>query len=120
MSRKIMKALSGLLVLVLCLAAVPAAFAAEPTCQVSVTVELEGTLPDPAETLSVVMQADDASYPMPAGAENGVYTMSVTDAGTYTFPAISYSQAGLYTYSIWQEAGTDASCAYDEAVYYLS
>ncbi|MCC8358159.1 MAG: LPXTG cell wall anchor domain-containing protein [Oscillospiraceae bacterium] len=121
MSRKIMKVFSSLLALALCLAAVPAAFAADdPVCVLDVTVALEGTLPEPAETLSVVMQADDASYPMPAGAVDGTYTMSVSGAGTYSFPTITYSRVGVYTYTIWQEPGTDATCTYDDTVYTLT
>ena len=96
------------------------AYAAElPGVSVPVTISLSGTLPYPAEDFTVVLKADDADYPMPNGTVNGVYSMTITGEGTENFPTITYSRVGVYTYTVYQVAGTNKKCTYDDTVYTL-
>ena len=96
------------------------AYAAElPGVSVPVTISLSGTLPYPAEDFTVVLKADDADYPMPNGTVNGVYSMTITGEGTENFPTITYSRVGVYTYTVYQVAGTNRKCTYDDTVYTL-
>lgn len=99
--------------------ALPAYAEELPGVSVPVTITLSGTLPNPAEGFNVVLKADDADYPMPEGAADGTYTMTVTGEGTESFPSIPYSRVGVYTYKVYQEAGTNEKCTYDDTVYTL-
>lgn len=97
------------------------AFAEEnPGVSIPVTVSLSGTLPKPAEDFTVNLRADDASYPMPEGAEGDVYTMTITGEDTKNFPVISYDRVGVYTYTIYQTAGSNKKCTYDDTEYLLT
>ena len=98
---------------------VPAFAAENPGVSVPVTISLSGTLPRPAEDYTIVLRADNASYPMPEGADGGVYTMTITGADTKSFPTITYDQVGIYTYTIYQTAGDSSKCTYDDSVYTL-
>ena len=84
------------------------------------TVSLSGQLPKPAENYTIKLRADDPSYPMPAGTVNGVYEMKITGAATQNFPTITYDRVGIYTYTVWQEAGSNKKCTYDETMYFLT
>lgn len=96
-------------------------YAAElPGVSVPVTIYLSGTLPYPAEDFTVVLKADDAEYPMPNGTVNGVYSMTITGEGAESFPAITYDRVGIYTYTVYQVAGTNKKCTYDDTVYALT
>lgn len=96
------------------------AYAAElPAVSVPVTISLSGTLPYPAEKFKVVLKADKAEYPMPKGTVNGVCSMTITGADQENFPAITYDQVGVYTYTIYQVAGSNKKCKYDDTVYSL-
>lgn len=115
-----MRALVGTIMAVMCLLPV-AAFAAEvPQVSIPVTVSLSGTLPTPAEAFGVKLEADDKSFPMPEGAQDGVFTMAITGADTMQFPAISYAELGVYTYTVSQIAGSNKKCTYDDTVYSLT
>ena len=98
---------------------VPALAAENPGVSIPVTVSLSGTLPSPAEDFTVKLRADNASYPMPVGAAGDVYTMTITGADTKSFPAIIYDRVGIYTYTVYQAAGSNSKCTYDGAVYKL-
>lgn len=120
--KKRMKVILGMIVAVVCsLTMAMPAFAAEaPEISVPVTISLTGTLPETAEEFAVELKADDSAYPMPEGAVDGVYTMTIAGADTKNIPAISYSRVGLYTYTICQKAGSSETCTYDDAVYSLT
>lgn len=110
------------LLVVALFAAMPAgtAFSAElPAVSVPVEIKLSGTLPEPAEDFIVKLAAADPSCPMPDGAAEGVYSMTVTGAASVTFPAITYDRVGIYNYTVYQEPGANAKCAYDATVYDL-
>lgn len=97
------------------------AFAAEnPGVSIPVTVSLSGTLPKPAEDFTIKLRADDASYPMPEGTVGEDYTMTITGADTKDLPTITYSAVGIYTYTIYQVAGSNEKCTYDDTVYVLA
>ncbi|HZK25767.1 MAG TPA: FctA domain-containing protein, partial [Oscillospiraceae bacterium] len=51
---------------------------------------------------------------------DGVYTVSVTGAGSTSFPAISYDRVGSYTYTLYQEPGENDKAVYDDTVYLLT
>ena len=114
--------MAALLILLICgVTMVQPAIAAEPPAvTIPVTISLSGTLPSTAEDFVIMLKADDASYPMPAGAENGTYSMTINGAASRSFPAITYDRVGVYTYTIWQAAGTNPKCTYDDTVYELT
>ncbi len=99
---------------------VPAFAAEDPSVSIPVTITLSGTKPNPAENYTIKLAADDPSYPMPEGAKNGVYTMTITGAATKNLPTITYDQVGIYTYKISQVAGSNKKCTYDKSVYTLT
>lgn len=90
-----------------------------PEVSLPVSVSLSGTLPNPTENFSVVLKSSDMSYPMPEGAEGGVYTMTITGEDRESIPAIVYSRVGLYTYTVYQVPGSNERCSYDDVVYNL-
>ena len=105
---------------VCCITTALPAYAAElPGVSVPVTISLSGTLPYPAEDYTVVLKAEDAAYPMPSGTISGAYTVTITGKGTKNFPVISYDRVGVYTYRIYQVAGTNKKCTYDDTVFTL-
>ena len=87
-------------------------------CVIDVSVLLYGTLPDPAENLVVILEAEEESYPMPEGSVDGRYAI-VTNGETHTRIRIEYTSVGTYTYTIYQLPGTDEDCEYDRTVYTL-
>lgn len=122
MKKKVTSIFRVLLMTVLCtmLTAQTVSAAELPSVTVPVEISLSGTLPSTPEEFVVKLVADDASYPMPEGAKDGVYTMIMTGAGTKNFPAIVYDKLGVYTYKIYQEPGSNEKCTYDTAKYELT
>lgn len=91
-----------------------------PEVSVPVTVSLSGTLPEQEESFTINLKADRADIPMPQESKNGVYTMIVKGAGTQKFPAIHYDRVGVYTYTIYQTAGIQQACNYDQTLYRMT
>ena len=120
---KILKRLArGLCVAVLCAAMMgTVAFAAyEPvTATIPVEVKLSGTLPETPDTFQIEMKADDAAYPMPEGAVDGVYTLHMEGAGT-TALNIVYDKLGIYSYTVRQLPLGNDDCYQDEGVYHIT
>ncbi len=87
---------------------------------IPVTVSASGTLPETAEDFTIKLKADDASNPMPDGADGDEYTMTITGSATKNLPAITYDELGVYTYTIYQVAGNNKKCTYDDKVYSLT
>ena len=96
------------------------ALAADAQVEITAGVTLSGTLPDPAEEFTLQLRADQEAYPMPEGAKEGVYTLTVTGQAEKAFPAISYDRVGVYTYTISQLPGTNQKCTYDDREYALT
>lgn len=116
-----MNSILGMVMAVMCMMmAVPVTAAENPGVSIPVTVSLSGTQPELPEDFNIKWKADDDSYPMPEGAEGDVYTMLITGAGTKSFPMITYDRVGIYTYTIYQEAGNNKKCTYDDTVYTLT
>ena len=88
--------------------------------EVPVQIVLTGTQPEEAEDFAVVLQAENASNPMPQGSADGVCTLTVSGEASASFPVIRFSRVGVYNYIIRQTAGADADCTYDDAVYHLT
>ena len=123
MKKRLSSAIILLLIMLLCsvLLAEPSFAAEMADGALPVTVKLEGAvLPDPEETYLIRLKADNPAYPMPAGSVNGVYSLLITGAATAGFPAISYSLVGIYTYTLYQEAGDNERASYDDTVYLLT
>lgn len=81
-----------------------------------VSIRTAGADPEPNAAYTLCLQAvDDA--PMPDGAQNGQYSVTVQGAGDYTFPQITYTAPGIYYYQISHVAGADTRCTYDATVY---
>lgn len=99
MMKKLIKALMVIMLPFMCNITV----FAEETPSIPVEVTLEGTLSDPAEDFVVKMEAEDASYPMPEGTEDGVYTLTINGAGKASIPSITFDKVGIYTYKVYQE-----------------
>lgn len=96
-----------------------AASAAEtPAIKIPVTINITSSY-KPVEDYVVVMNAEDESFPMPEGSENGTYSLKITGAATGTIGEIVYPKVGIYRYQIHQEAGTNSRGAYDKKVYNL-
>lgn len=112
----------GTVLSVICMmtVSVPAFAAENPGVTIPVSVSLSGTLPKPAEDFTIKLKADDVSYPMPEGSAGDVYTMTITGADAKNLPTISYSRVGVYTYTIYQTAGNNKECTYDNTVYTLT
>lgn len=120
--KRLMSTVLGILMAVMCMMGMTLpAFAAEnPGISIPVTVSLSGTLPKPAEDFTIKLRADNASYPMPEGAVGDIYTMTITGEDTKNLPTISYSRVGVYTYTVYQVAGSNKKCTYDDTVYTLT
>lgn len=115
------KILMMLLILTMFLMVFPTSIFAEetPSVEVPVTVRVDGTAPEDSEIYTVVFEADNPDYPMPAASEDGVYNLTITGEDTVAFPEIKFSQRGIYTYTIYQSPGTNELASYDETMYNL-
>lgn len=120
--KKIMRgSLLAMLILAMCLTLMCPVFAADAiTVEMPVTVTNSGYELEEPETYKIVLKADDASFPMPKGSENGEYTLEVTGPGEAAFPAITYAKHGTYTYTAWQVAGENELGTYDDAKFNIT
>ena len=80
---------------------------------------MEGAAPSVPEEFVVQMEAEDPSYPMPEGSVDGIFEMVISGNSFMSFPSMSYTEPGIYTYTIEQIAGLNPLCAYDPSVYHL-
>lgn len=122
MTNKMKRFFTAVMVLVLSISMfiIPAQAADySPTVEIPVSVALSGTLPTTAETFYIELKADNAAYPMPQGAANGVYTLPLSGAASGKL-AIEYSRLGVYTYTISQKKGGNSNCFYDGSVYEMT
>lgn len=102
------------------LGAAPSVLAAGlPSVAIPVKVEVEGAAPSVPEEFVVQMEAEDPSYPMPEGSVDGIFEMVISGNSFMSFPSMSYTEPGIYTYTIEQIAGLNPLCAYDPSVYHL-
>ena len=88
------------------LGAAPSVLAAGlPSVAIPVKVEVEGAAPSVPEEFVVQMEAEDPSYPMPEGSVDGIFEMVISGNSFMSFPSMSYTEPGIYTYTIEQIAG---------------
>lgn len=59
-----------------------------------VSIRTAGADPEPNAAYTLCLQAVD-NAPMPDGAQNGQYSVTVQGAGDYTFPQITYTAPGI-------------------------
>lgn len=114
MNMKLNRVIAALMLLLcLPLLALPAqALSAKIT--VPVTVKVSGNVR--GDTYTVKLTPVDPTHPMPAGTEDGIYTMTFRGKGTQEF-SISYTDMGYYDYKLAQ--APVAKCDYDKTVYTL-
>lgn len=65
-----------------------------------------------ANEFTFVLTPDNAAYPMPS-----VNTASNDANGNFAFPEITFNKAGVYTYTVTEQATSDARYDFDTAVY---
>ncbi len=97
----------------------PALAAENPAVSVPVSIALENAL-EVSEDYTVVLKADDASYPMPEGSSDGELKTVIKGEASVNLPSISYNHVGIYTYTIFEEVGANEKCTYDSTVYTLT
>lgn len=112
--KKLLPLLMALLLMAACI--VPA-LAASIGVSLPVTVRVSGKLPDTAEYVSIVLEAADAANPMPDGATGGSYTLRMRAGSESAFPEIIYGNIGTYRYTVRQNRGNAAGCAYDASIF---
>ena len=118
---KILYRFLALILLVLLLASLAGTAFAANTVSLSLPVKLsaEGNRPNPPETYTLVLQADDKSSPMPSGSSGGSCSHAVTGPGDFGLPAIVFDKPGVYGYTLSQLKGKSSNCTYDATVYDL-
>ena len=78
---------------------------------------ISGDTPSTSGTFVFYLKADDAAYPMPSGSTGGTAVLSITGAGTKDFGNITFTQAGTYTYTVYERKGSLGGYKYDTTVY---
>jgi len=87
------------------------------TAQITATIAATGTSIQNMDEYTVCMKATNGG-PMPEGTEEGVFSMTRTGPGDVTFPTLSFTTYGVYTYDVWQLSGSHPSAvSYDPNVY---
>lgn len=117
-----MKKLKGTLFSILFLMLLPCistlqVFAMETSFRLPVEIVLEGDRPVKAETFEIQMRALTENAPMPEQAENQQVKMEIQGKGKQEFPAIKFTQPGVYQYEIIQSKGDAKYYTYDSCVY---
>lgn len=122
MKSSLCKMTLALMALLLCLSAPAPALLAEETLsmQLHAQTTLEGTLPNPAETYTIRMTAEDAGNPMPNGQKGGTCDLILTGAERKAFSEMRFDRLGVYTYTIEQVSGSYPDCRYDAGSYRLT
>jgi pilin isopeptide linkage protein len=107
-------------ILSLTLLITPAQAAEASEVVLQVTVVLTGAEQDDSEDYEIVIKADDPSYPMQEGSEDGEYKFIITGENTASLPAIRFQDLGVYTYRIYQTPGTNELGIYDDSEYLIT
>lgn len=92
-------------------------FAMETSFQLPVEIVLEGDRPVQSETFEIRMKALTQNAPMPEQAEDQQIEMEIQGQGKNEFPAIKFTQPGVYQYEITQNKGKAKHYTYDSCVY---
>lgn len=73
--------------------------------------------PTTSERFSFTLKSADSKAPMPGNQSGNTYSFSISGAGSVTLPAITFSSAGKYTYTITEDNTAAAGYGYDTSVY---
>jgi pilin isopeptide linkage protein len=82
--------------------------------------QITGATPSTASVFTFYMKADNAANPMPEGTVNGIKTVTISGSGTAEFGNITYTQAGTYTYTVYERNAGASGYSYDTNVYKMS
>ena len=66
------------------------------------------------------MNASNSANPMPEGSENGSITVTVTGEGEIRFGEMTFTEPGVYTYTVSEIKGDDFGYIYDKKVYEIT
>lgn len=113
--------LAGLLLFVFLLSPVAPVLADDPggdapAIQIPVRVETIGQVPVGMQ-YTIVLEADNAAYPMPEGSTDGRFEY-VVGTGSHLLPEIVFDELGVFTYKLYQKPAT-GKCQLDNRVYEL-
>jgi len=94
----------------------------DPTLMVDPPVKktISGGTPKYSSVFTFKLAAKNPSNPMPSGSTNGVKTMTITGEGMGEFGTWSYSKAGTYVYTVYEENTKASGYTYDTAVYTIT
>lgn len=107
-----------LLLMAVCVITPSVSAANTVTLELPFLLTLSGAARQGEYTFVLCAGAEDA--PMPAETKDGSCCVSVSEAGKYKFPAITYDTPGTYAYQVYQRPGSDPLCDYDGAVFDVS
>ncbi|WP_294470381.1 Spy0128 family protein [uncultured Ruminococcus sp.] len=77
------------------------------SAELEIKKQIEGTAPAEAETYSFII----------TGGEGAETTITITGAGKFTFGGWTYTEAGVYSYTVSEVKGNADNCDYDNTVY---
>lgn len=83
---------------------------------ITVSVKLTGRVPSSPDSFQIRLVPGDETTPMPEGNQD---VLTIRGAKQGTFPAIQYTNPGVYQYSLVQIPG-NAPCQYDKVEYALT
>ena len=66
------------------------------------------------------LNASNSANPMPEGSENGSITVTVTGEGEIRFGEMTFTEPGVYTYTVSEIKGDDFGYIYDKKVYEIT
>jgi len=76
--------------------------------------------PGKNDVFTFVLKADNASYPMPSGSADGIKKIQIAGSGTSEFGTWSYTEAGTYGYTVYEENSSLSGYTYDANVYTIT
>lgn len=124
--KQVKKAFWAVMLGLICLlaAAVPALAAEDDGVTLALPVSqifnVSGTAQKPDSTFYYVLTAEDADSPMPQGAEDGRYGFTMTGTQDIALPAMTYSHAGTWRYTLALDMAKDDPCyILDTTVYQI-
>jgi pilin isopeptide linkage protein/LPXTG-motif cell wall-anchored protein len=81
---------------------------------------ISGDAPSTDSIFTFYLKANDISFPMPSGSVNGIKSLLITGDGVGDFGEITYTQAGVYTYTVYERDSNAAGYTYDTTVYTMT
>ena len=92
----------------------------ETSFQLPVETVLEGNKPLHPETFVIQMRALTDHAPMPEQSDNQQVIIEIQGQEKKEFPAITFTQPGIYQYEITQQKGNGKYYTYDSCVYHVT